>query len=476
MAGFSEYGNYDAVGLAELIRDSEVTAEEVLEAALVRMRAMQPELNAVVTEMESEARRTLEAGLTKAPFAGVPFMIKDLNCLYAGVPMQNGSRFYADFVPDHDGEIVTRQKRAGLVTIAKTNTPEFGLCATTEPVAHGAAPNPWDLTRSGGGSSGGSATAVAAGVVPAAHATDGGGSIRIPASTCGLVGLKTTRGRTPVGPDLGESLNSVGHVVCRTVRDTAHLLDAIAGPEPGAPNFSPAVETPFAAEVGRDPGKLRIAVSTQVHAGAKLDPACAEAVAGTAALLAELGHEVEEAAPEIDLGWVAHIWRLIAGVNAAANLDRYQAASGRVPGPDDLEPITRLSAEEGRRLSGPDYLRAIQDIHAFGRRLARFHERWDILLTPTLAERPVPLGALVMTTEDIDDYYDRLFRYISFTPQQNLSGQPAITLPLHMSEDGLPVGVQLAARFGEDATLIRLAAQLEEARPWIDRRPPVHAG
>ncbi|MDP6708550.1 MAG: amidase family protein [Alphaproteobacteria bacterium] len=476
MAAFKDYGNYDAVGLAELIRGGEVTIEEVLETALTRMRALQPELNAVVTEMETEARQAIADGLPDGPFKGVPFMLKDLNCLYAGVPMQNGSRFFADFVPDHDGEIVIRQKRAGLVSIAKTNTPEFGLCASTEPVAHGAAPNPWNLERSGGGSSGGSATAVAAGIVPAAHATDGGGSIRIPASCCGLVGLKPTRGRTPVGPDLGESLNSVGHVVCHTVRDTAHLLDAIAGPELGAPNGSPPMTAPFADAVGADPGRLKVAVSTEVHAGSTLDPACTEAVEQTAALLAELGHEVEEAAPPVDLDWIAEVWRLIAGVNAAANLDRYQAASGRDPGPDDLEPISRLSAEEGRRVSGPDYLRTIQDIHAFGRRMAHFHEDWDILLTPTLAERPVPLGALVMTTEDIDDYYDRLFRFIAFTPQQNLTGQPAITLPLHMSDDGLPVGVQLATRFGEESLLIRLASQLEAARPWADRRPPVHAG
>ena len=271
MAAFKEYGKYDAVGLAELVKSGEVTTEELLEEALERMRALQPELNVVVTDMEAEARQAVADGLPEGPFTGVPFMLKDLNCQYAGVPMQNGSRFFADFIPDHDAEIVTRQKNAGLVCIAKTNTPEFGLCATTEPVAHGPTPNPWDLKRSGGGSSGGSAAAVAAGLVPAAHATDGGGSIRIPASCCGLVGLKTTRGRTPVGPVLGENLNSVGHVVCRTVRDTAHLLDAIAGPEIGAPNWSPPVTTPFANAVGADPGHLKIAVSKQVHAGSLLD-------------------------------------------------------------------------------------------------------------------------------------------------------------------------------------------------------------
>ena len=359
--------------------------------------------------------------------------------------------------------------------VAKTNTPEYGLCATTEPVAHGPTPNPWDVARSCGGSSGGSAAAVAAGVLPAAHATDGGGSIRIPASACGLVGLKTTRGRMPVGPDLGESLISVGHVVARTVRDSAHFLDAMAGPELGAPNWSPSGDGPFAEAVGAEPGRLRVAVSKRVRADQRLDPACADALDATAALLAELGHEVEAAEPEIDLDWIAEAWRRFGGVNARLNLSRREAALGRPPRADELEPITRLTAEEGARIAAPDYLATLQEIHAFGRKLAEFHEDYDILVTPTLAERPVPLGALVMTTEDIDDYYDRLFRYISFTPQQNLSGQPAITLPLHWSDDGLPVGVQFAARFGAEATLLSLAGQLERARPWIDRRPAIWA-
>ncbi len=475
-AGFNEYSDYDAVGLAELIRAGEVTAAEVLEAALARMRAMQPELNAVVHEMSDEALRCLAAGLPDGRFTGVPFMLKDLHILYAGQPTRNGSRFYADFVADHDSEIVARYKAAGLVTIAKTNTPEFGLCASTESVADGPAPNPWDLTRSGGGSSGGSATAVAAGVLPAAHATDGGGSIRIPASCCGLVGLKPTRARNPVGPDVGENLIGVGHVVSRSVRDSAHMLDAVAGPELGAPHWPAPAGPTFAAEVGVDPGRLKVAVSKRVRADATLDPACAAAVDGAAALLAELGHAVEEADPPVDLDWIAAVWRRFSGVNARATLARREAALGRAAGRDELEPITRLSAEEGQRLAAPDFLRAVQDIHAFGRRMAIFHRDYDILLTPTLGARPVPLGHLAMTTEDIDGYYDRLFRLIPFTPVQNLSGQPAITLPLHWSDDGLPVGVQLAARFGDEATLIRLAGQLEEARPWSDRRPPVHAG
>jgi Asp-tRNA(Asn)/Glu-tRNA(Gln) amidotransferase A subunit family amidase len=280
----------------------------------------------------------------------------------------------------------------------------------------------------------------------------------------------------PVGPDVLESLISVGHVVTRTVRDSAHFLDATAGPEFGAPYASPIADRPFADAVGRDPGRLRVAVSTRLRAGQRLDPACADAVEKTAALLAELGHEVEANDPDIDLDWLAGAWRRISGVNAHLNLRRREAVLGRPSREDELEPITRLSAEEGGQLAAPDYLATLQEIHAFGRKLAEFHQSYDILLTPTLARQPVPLGELVMTTDDIDDYYDRLFDYISFTPQQNLSGQPAITLPLHWSSEGLPVGVQFAARFGEEATLLSLAAQLEQACPWIDRRPSIWAG
>jgi amidase len=475
MAGFSDYTDYDAVGLADLIRRRQVTPAEVLDAALDRMHRVQPDLNPVVWDMEKEARRTLADGVPDGPFTGVPFMLKDLHLFYAGVPTQNGCRFYRDFVPDHDNTLVARYKQAGLVVIAKTNTPEFGMCATTESVLHGPARNPWNRERSGGGSSGGSAIAVAAGVLPAAHATDGGGSIRIPASCCGLVGLKTTRLRTPQGPDAMESLQGVGHVVSRTVRDTAHLLDATAGREPGAPNWAPPQDRPFAAELGAPTGGLRVAVSKRVPPGGALDPACAEAVDRTAALLADLGHIVEEAEPAIDLDWLGQAWRANAAVYARAAVSRREQATGRTAGRDDLEPIMYLACEEAKRMSAPDYLRLVQDLHSFGRRLELFYDDYDVLLTPTLARRPPPLGEQAMTTEDIDGYFHQLIRYIPFTPPQNFSGQPAISLPLHWSDDGLPVGVQFATRFAGEGLLIRLACQLEQALPWKDRRPPVFA-
>ena len=476
MAGFKEYGKHDAVGLADVLRKREVSETQVLEEALGRMRAMQPTLNAVTCDMESFARRAIADGLADGPFRGVPFMLKDLHVLYDGAPTHNGSNFYKDNIADHDTEIVTRFKKAGLVTIAKTNSPEFGLCASTEPVSHGAAPNPWDLTRSGGGSSGGSATAVAAGVLPAAHATDGGGSIRIPASCCGLVGLKTTRGLNPTGPDALDSIQSIGHVVSRTVRDTAHILDCTAGPEFGAPNLTMVPARPFAEEIKIEPGKLRIGLSKRVHAGDTLDPACAEGVDKAAKLLESLGHVVEEAEPDISLDFIAEFWRMNAAVGAHVVLSRREAALGRKMTEADVEPVTWATYQQGAAVSAVDFSKSIQEMQLMGRRLAAFHLDYDLLLTPTLALRPVKLGYLAMTNPDADDYYDKLFRYISFTPQQNLSGQPAITLPLHWSDDGLPIGIQLAARFGDDATLLRVAAQLERAAPWAGRVPPVFAG
>ncbi len=476
MAGFKEYGDHDAVGLAALLRSGEVSETEVLDEALARMRAVQPKLNAVTHDMEDVARAAVAAGLPDGPFRGVPFMLKDLHVLYKGSPTHNGSNFYKNFIAGHDTELVARYKKAGLVTIAKTNTPEFGMCASTEPVSHGPAPNPWDLTRTGGGSSGGSATAVAARVLPAAHATDGGGSIRIPASCCGLVGLKTTRGRNPTGPDALDSIQSVGHVVSRSVRDTAHLLDCTAGPEFGAPTPPLADTGPFAAAAAKAPGRLRIAVSKRVMPGDTLDPACSDAVDKTVKLLETMGHSVEEADPALDLDFVARFWRKNASVGAYVTLSRREAALGRKLTDKDVEAVTWAAYQAGAKITAADLSTGIQEVHLMGRKLAEFHRTYDLLLTPTLAQRPVKLGHLSMMVDDVDAYWDRLFRFIPFTPQQNLSGQPAISLPLHWSDDGLPIGVQFAGRFGDEVTLLQLAGQLEQAAPWAERVPPVHAG
>ena len=476
MAGFKEYGEHDAVSLAAMIRDGKVSKTEVLDEALTRMRAVQPQLNAVTHDMESFARQAITNGLPDGPFRGVPFMLKDLHVLYEGAPTHNGSNFYKDYIADHDTEIVTRFKKAGLVTIAKSNSPEFGMCASTEPRSHGAAPNPWNLARTGGGSSGGSATAVAARVLPVAHATDGGGSIRIPAACCGLVGLKTTRGRNPTGPDALDSIQSVGHVVSRSVRDTAHILDCTAGPEFGAPN-PPLPDTgPFAAELSKAPGQLRIALSKRVMPRDTLDPACVEAVDKTARLLESLGHIVEEADPGLDLDFIAAFWRMNASIGAHVTLSRREAMLGRALTPDDIEPVTFAAYHAGAKVLAVEFSKAVAEVQLMGRHVAEFRRTHDLLLTPTLAQRPVKLGHLSMDVDDVDAYWDRLFRFIPFTPQQNLTGQPAISLPLHWSDDGLPIGVQLAARFGDEATLVRVAAQLEQAAPWADKVPPVHAG
>ncbi len=473
MAAFDDYRDYDALGLGELIARGQVTALEALEAAILRLEEVNPKLNAVVHPMYDEARRRIEAGLPAGPLSGVPFLLKDLGLLYSGQPTSFGSHLYDGYLADHHSTLVERYLEAGLVIFGKTNTPELGLAATTEPVRFGPTRNPWNLARTAGGSSGGSTAAVAAGVVPAAHATDGGGSIRIPASACGLVGLKPTRARNPAGPDAGEGWSglSCGHVASRTVRDSAAFLDASHGPESGAPYHAPEPARPFLDEVGADPGRLRIAFSTEAPNGTAVDPECVSAVEDTAALLAELGHEVVAAAPEFDMEDAIQNMAVIWGANTWANAALRYRALGREPDGSGLEAVTWAIAERGHRAPASDYARAIQVVHALGRVFARFHQAHDIFMTPTLALPPVALGNIDMMEPDPDRYLENMFKFMPFTPQINASGQPAITLPLAQSAEGLPLGVQFIARFGDEATLFRLAAQLEEARPWAGRRP-----
>lgn len=476
MAAFTDYGKFDALDLAKLIQTKEVSAEEVLEAAIERVEAVDGTINAVVYKMYDEARKTIAAGLPDGPLAGVPFMLKDLGVYYAGAPTTAGSRLFADFVPDHDSTIVERYRAAGLVIMGKTNSPEYGICATTEPRLHGPTRNPWATDRSAGGSSGGAAAAVAAGMLPMAHATDGGGSIRIPAANCGLFGLKPTRARTPAGPDLGEGGGSMstGHCVSRSVRDSAALLDATHGPAPGDPYSAPPPDRPFLAEVGADPGRLRIAVMTGTLGGTAIDPACVTAVEQTAKLCAELGHSVEPAMPAIDQSVIRRNWRVIIGCNLWNTLTQRAAALGRDLEPDDVEPITWAWAQEGRTVSGSEYALEIQAMHRTGRELAVFFTDYDILLSATMAKPPIPLGVMDMASRDLDDYFDRLLMdEIPITPLFNESGAPAMSVPLHWTDDGLPVGVHFGAAYGGEATLLRLAAQLEEAQPWAERRPPV---
>ena len=474
MADFTEYRDHDALGLAELIAGKQVTAEEVLDAAIARMEAVNGQINAVVHPMYDAARRAIAAGLPDGPLAGVPFMLKDLGVLYDGEPTSFGSRLWAGFVADHDSTIVARYRAAGLVICGKTNTPELGIACTTEPVAHGPTRNPWNLGRGAGGSSGGAAAAVAAGILPAAHATDGGGSIRIPASHCGLFGMKPTRARNPAGPDVGEGWSGLatGHVVSRSVRDSATLMDATAGPEPGAPYWAPPPARPFAQEVGADPGRLRIAYLTEAPGGYPLDPDCAAAAAETAKLCAELGHAVEETRFDYDfddMNWA--MWMIIAG-NLRTVLNLRGEAIGREVTADDVERITWAGAELGRELTAADYARAIMIIHALGRRLTGFLEDYDVILSSTMAEPPPPLGRIDMNMEgSVDDYTASMMPHMPITPLYNCAGNPAMSVPLHWNAAGLPIGVHVGGRFGDEATLFRLAAQLEAARPWADRRP-----
>ena len=473
MAGFRDYEQYDATGLAGLIAAKKVKPEEVLEAALERIEARNPALNAIVHRMDDAARQALAAGVPQGPFAGVPFLLKDLYALDAGHPVSNGSKFWRGFVPDHDITLVERYKAAGLVVAGRTNTPELGLTMATEPAALGPCHNPWNRARSAGGSSGGSAAAVAARIVPMAHATDGGGSIRIPASNCGLVGLKPTRARNPAGPDVGEGWSGMAtaHCVSISVRDCAALLDATHGPAPGDPYCAPPPARPFLEEVGAYPGKLKIGLVTAGPDGARPHRDCVAAAVGAAKLCSDLGHAVEET----EFAYDAQVFRetiwIIIAANAANALALRGKAIGRQAKRDDVEPLTFAAAERGRKMPAAEYARALILMHGFGRQVAKMFQRFDVLLSPVLANPPLPLGRCSMQNPDVESYAAELASELPFTPIYNLSGCPAISLPLYWTADGLPVGVQFGAGFGNEALLLRLAAQLEQAQPWKDRKP-----
>jgi amidase len=473
-----EFERYDGLGLADLIRQREINAAELLDVAIACVEERNPAINAVVSRLYDEARAAIAAGLPAGPFTGVPYLLKDLGILCAGAVTSYGSALFADSVADHDSEITIRLKRSGLVLFGKTNTPEFGLAASTEPRLFGPTRNPWNLEYSAGGSSGGAAAAVAAGMAPMAHATDGGGSIRIPASCCGLFGLKPTRARNPMGPDLGEAWSgcSVGHAITRTVRDSAALLDATSGPEIGDPYWAPPPARPFLAEVGADPGRLRIALTTRPWNDRPVDPECVAAAMAAARLCEQLGHHVEEATPAVDAEALAAAVRTIAGANLRAQLDRRAAALGREVTADDVEKITWELAAEGCTGTPADYARSIIVLHRTGRGVGRFFTRYDLLLTPTLCRPPYRLGVQDMMTDDRESFTEALQSSIAFTALFNACGNPAMSVPLGWSGTGLPIGVQFAAPFGDEATLLRLAAELEAAQPWANRRPPRPVG
>ncbi len=468
----------DATAQAELVRRREVSPLELVEAAIARIERLNPTLNAVITPLYEEARAAARGPLPDGSFTGVPFLLKDLLAAGAGAPLSEGSAFLKGrYRSPQDSELVARYRRAGLIILGKTNTSEFGILPTAEPAAFGPARNPWDLNRSTGGSSGGSAAAVAAGLVPAAHANDGGGSIRIPAACCGLFGLKPTRARNPLGPEYGDLYGGLvcEHVVTRSVRDSAALLDATAGPMPGDPYAVTPPARPFLQEVGAPPGRLRIAFSAVSPTGTAVHPACVAAVKDAAALCADLGHIVEEAAPVFDGRALGRAFATLWSAGTAWTLDRWTRTLGREPGPDEVEPLTRALAERGRALGAVDYLTALHDGQRLARDVARFFATYDLWLTPVVGEPPPPLGTFASPPEEPTRGLRRAGPFAPFTYIANVTGQPAMSVPLYWTEEGLPVGVHFLGRFGDEATLFRLAAQLEEARPWAHRRPPVCA-
>ncbi|MFD2937139.1 amidase [Spirosoma flavum] len=496
---FDEYVKHDATALSELVRAGDVTPAELLETAIARAEAVNPQVNAIVTPLYDKGREMANKLPQSGPFRGVPFLLKDLEFEWAGTPMKSGSAGYQNYVSENDSEVVKRLKSAGLVFFGKTNTPEFGLTPYTESKLYGPARNPWKLTHSPGGSSGGSAVAVAAGIVPAATASDGGGSIRIPASCCGLFGLKPSRGRVTLGPRFGELWNGavVGHSVTRSVRDSAGLLDVIAGgplyqPFAGDPyGIAPPVR-PFSEEVSREPGKLKIAFSTQSLMPAQpVDPECIKAVLEAVRLLESLGHIVEEVPLPYEKSLVTEAFFLSVLSETAATLRELGNYLGRPVRREDVELNTWAQARLAEGFSAVDVAYQKRRWNTLNRSMGQLHETYDLFLTPTLPRPPIAIGTFQNTSSEqrllklvdslgglkymngsktVSDLAERSLGYISFTVITNMTGQPSMSVPLHWSADGLPIGVMFAAKIGDEATLFRLAGQLEQAQPWFNKR------
>ena len=491
----NDYIACDATELALRVRRGEVQPAELVETAIAAIKAVNPTLNAVMRPLYDQARAAVRA-VPDGPFRGVPMVVKDYDGFVKGEPYTAGTRFLEGFIPDHDSEALARLRRAGLIFTAKTNLPELAILGTTEGRLGGPARNPWDPDHSTGGSSGGSAALVASRAVPLGHGGDGGGSLRIPASACGLVGFKTTRGRVTFAPDFGEGWGGYASWGClaRSVRDAAAIVDVMAGPGPGDPYAVPPLERPLAAEAGTPPGKLRVAFTAGSLFGRGTHPECRAAVEAAARLLAELGHDVEEARPDFDRGRQVRAYLTQVAASVASGIDQMGRWVGRKPAPKYFEPSTWFLYQIGRRLSAAELQEARDAGQAAGRSLAAFFGRYDLFVTPTLAYPPVRLGELALKPIEaaalaalrvlpvgaalraiLAQLADTSLEKTPNTQLFNQTGQPAVSLPLHMTPDGLPVGVQFAARYAEEALLVRVASQLEEARPWKDRLPRIVA-
>lgn len=472
-----DFETHDATALAHLIATGEVTATELLDAALARVEAKNEAINAVVMLAEDVARRNIAKGLPNGPLKGVPFLLKDLGAEAREFPSHNGSHLLKNTVYEQDSALYIRLAAAGLVNFGRTTSPEGGIGAATEAAVYGGPTrNPWDLARTPGGSSGGAGAAVAAGIVPAAHGSDGGGSVRIPASCCGLFGYKATRGRLPDGPYAGEGWAgmAIDGFLTRSVRDTALLLDVTQGPDLGAPYRAPALEDSYMSALNRSPRKLKVALCDTSLTGSPIDPECRTAVHDAAALLADLGHHVEPARPDCDTNGMMDAWTIIVACGTALGIRTRIESRGTPLQDGEIEGVSRGAMAYAATISGDRYLQAVGTIHRYGRQMAAFFQEYDILLTPTLAEPPAIIGRFNHDTEDYVGFRtgpDGVFAYSPYAAAFNASGQPAASVPLCWSQDGLPIGIHLAAPYGNDEMLLSLCADLERARPWIDRRP-----
>lgn len=487
-----EYIQHDATALADLVKRGEVTATELMDVALGRLARWNPAINAVVLMLADRARRAIAAGLPEGPFRGVPFLIKDWDGFLAGTEHTGSSQALRGFVPPRDSELMLRIQRAGLVIFGKTNLPELAILGTTESTLRGPCRNPFNQDYSVGGSSGGSAASVAARIVPMAHGGDGGGSIRIPASACGLFGLKPTRGRTPLGPDETDEWNGmvVRHGLTRSVRDSALLLDATRGEDKGAPYFAPPVERPYVEEVTRAPGRLRVAFSTGSLFGKSTRRECADAVNDAAQLLSRLGHEVVEATPTIDRAVLARAYLTLVAAGSVGTLWHLGQLKGTPISREGLEPTTRFLVALGETLSAGDLEQARIEAQSAARAVAPFFDHYDVFLDATLAQPPARIGEWTlplplrlaiptftkvasrsMMQRALEQFSQDGLERTANTMLFNMTGQPAMSVPLYVGDHNLPIGVQLVGRFGDEATLFRLAAQLEQARPWHGRMP-----
>ena len=474
---------YDAIALGEMIQKGEIRPTELLETIIQRIERVNPKLNAVIHKMYDQAREIAERRPAGGLFGGVPFLLKDLIAEYKGVPFHEGSLAVKGYISKIDTELVRRLKAEGLIIVGKTNTPEFGFVPTTEPALYGATVNPWDPTLTPGGSSGGSAAAVAAGIVPIAHGNDAGGSIRIPASCCGLFGLKPTRGRNPLGPIFGDVGTGIvcEHAVTCTVRDSAALLDATSGPDPGDPYQAPPKERPFLEEVRREVGRLKIGFFTSIPGGwsieAQLHQDCENAIKDAAQLCESLGHIVEEIAPEeLSYSNLLKTFGKLFSCLTGYFIAYWEKELGKELTQDHLEPVTWVSYQAGLKRTGADYLGIVEELQRFSRKLARWYDEggYDMILSPTISIPPTKLGAFQVAPDDPMRWARMSNAFVALTYIYNITGQPAMSVPLFWNEANVPIGVQFAGRFGDEATLFRLAAQLEQARPWADRKPPIH--